>query len=318
MSQTPARRTVARPSTMGIELIELETFIAVAQAGSFSAAAQLLHVTQPTVTGRIQRLESTLGAQLLRRTTRKVDLTPEGQALLAEASAALEGLARLVEGFRDKSRQARQKVVVAATPTLAALTLPIVMQGYSERYPDVQLELRDLHYADVLAAIDDGSANLGVLAYEGSDARYRFEALWSDDMLLMAPRSHALAQLHKVVPADFARHALVLVDQHQGLRSRIAAELQRHGLEMPPCRVVGNLNTLFGMLNAGLGVTLLPRSMARRPEVASNVLVEIDGIDLRRSFGILLSKRASLNAAEQSFCRYLRQLAPSLLAEALQ
>jgi LysR family carnitine catabolism transcriptional activator len=178
---------------MGIDLIELETFIAVAQAESFSAAALRMHVTQPTVTGRIQRLETALGAKLLRRTTRKVETTPQGAVLLAEAIKALDSLGRLVHGFRKKATQARQRVVVAATPTLAALTLPLVIHGYSERFPDVDVELRDLQYADVLAAIDDGSAGLGVLAFEGEDARYRFQSLWSDDMLLMAPRNHPLA-----------------------------------------------------------------------------------------------------------------------------
>ena len=305
------------PSTMGIELIELETFIAVAQAGSFSAAALRMHVTQPTVTGRIQRLESALGASLLRRTTRKVETTPQGAMLLAEATKALDGLGRLVHGFRKEASLARQRVVVAATPTLAALTLPLVIHGYSERFADVEVELRDLQYAGVLAAVEDGSAGLGVLAFEGEDPRYRFQSLWSDDMLLMAPRHHPLAGLKRISIEEFARHPLIMVDPHQALRSRIAEALQRHGLSLPSYQVVANLGTLLGMINAGMGVALLPRSMAMRAEVATHALLEIEGIDLSRRFGILTARGTALNAAEQSFCRYLRQVTPALLAKAL-
>ncbi len=298
---------------MGIELIELETFIAVAQAESFSAAALRMHVTQPTVTGRIQRLESMLGVKLLRRTTRKVETTPQGALLLAEAVKALESLSQLVLGFQKKARVARQRVVVAATPTLAALWLPTIIHGYSERFPDVKVEMRDLQYAGVLAAIDEGSAALGVLAFEGEDSRYRFQSLWSDDMLLMAPRSHPLASFKSVGLEEFAKHPLIMVDQHQALRSRIMDALQRHGLSLPPYQVVANLNTLLGMLNAGMGVALIPRSMATHAEVAKHALLEIEGVDLSRRFGILLAKRAVLNTVEQSFYRYLRQIVPTLL-----
>lgn len=304
---------------MGIELVELETFVAVVQAGSFSVAAQRLHVTQPTVTGRIQRLEGTLGARLLNRTTRRVDATDDGARLFVEASRALHGLGQLVHGMREQARQARSRVVVATTPTLAALTLPVVIQGYAARYPDVEVELRDLQYAGVMAAIDDGSASLAILAYDGDDGRYRFEPLWSDDMLLMTPANHPLAGAGSVGPDAFARHALVMVDQHQALRRRIAAALETRGLALPPAQVVGNLNTLLGMLNAGIGVALLPRSMAGRPEVARNALVEIEGIDLTRHFGIVTAQggqRGELSPAGLSFCQYLRDATPGLLREA--
>ena len=205
---------------MGIDLIELETFIAVAQAESFSAAAQRLHVTQPTVTGRIQRLEAALGAKLLRRTTRKVETTPQGALLLAESVQALSGLNRLVQSFRKKARQARQRVVIAATPTLAALTLPPIIQAYSERFPDVEIELRDLQHPAALAAVDDGSADLAVLALESDDARFRFQTLWTDDMLLVAPRGHPLAGAGSVGLKELAGQTLIVVDQHQVLRDR--------------------------------------------------------------------------------------------------
>ena len=300
--------------TMGIDLIELETFMVVVQLESFSAAALHMHVTQPTVTGRIQRLESALGAKLLLRTTRRVETTPQGAQLLTEATKALDGLGRLVQGFRKKVQQARQRVVVAATPTLAALSLPSIIHSYSARYPDVQVELLDLQYAGVLAAIDDGTADIGVLALEGDDVRYQFQPLWSDGMLLVAPLGHPLASFKSVGPEELAKHTLIVVDQYQGLIAKISEALHHKGLILPPSTVVGNLNTLLGMLNAGMGVTLVPRSIATRKDLAKHALVEIEGVDLSRRFGIVMAKRAKLNTAGLSFCRHLKQTTASLLA----
>lgn len=307
MPSPSASTRLKTPLAIGLELIELETFVVVASAHSFSAAAQQLHVTQPTVTGRINRLEASLGAQLLRRTTRKVETTEAGESLLREAVNTLDGLARLVEGFRKKARNARQRVVVAATPTIAALRLPPIIQAYGERYPDVEVELLDLQYASVLAAIDEGNADVAVLALEGSDKRYRFVPLWQDDMLLVAPHGHALARRKSVGPEDLASIALMVVDQYQGVRARIADALQERGLKLPPSKVVGNLNTLLGMLDAGMGVTLLPRSVSLRGSVAKHAHIEIEGVDMTRRFGVVTARTAQLSPATQSFIRFVRQ-----------
>lgn len=293
--------------TPGLDLVELQTFIAVARSLSFSAAAARLHVTQPTVTGRIHRLEALLGVQLLRRTTRKVEPTAAGALLLSESVKTLEGLAGLVDRFRKESRRARQRVVIAATPTIAALRLPPIIQAYLERYPDVEVELLDLKYTGVLAAIDSGDADVAVLALDAPDRRYRFTPLWKDDMVLVAPQKHALSKQTSVGPEELASVPLIVVDQYQAVRARIAAALVARGLTMPPSKVVGNLNTLLGMLDAGMGVTLLPRSVSARGSVANHARLEIRDIDMTRQFGIVIARDTKISVALQSFIRFLRQ-----------
>lgn len=292
---------------MGIELVELETFIAVAQSGSFSVAAQLLHVTQPSVTGRVQRLETALGTKLLVRTTRKVETTPQGEQLLREATVAMKGLRNMVDGFRQKARLARERVVIAATPMLSAMSLPPVIHAYSERFPDVQIELRDLQYPDALAALDAGTADMAVLALEAEDARFRFQSLWTDEMVLVVPVGHPLAGMGRVGMEQLAAHPLMVVGQYQPLLLRLADEMKRHGLVLPPSRSVANLNTLLGLLEAGLGITLLPRSVGRRNEGQRHVIVEIEGLALQRKYGIALPQKARQSTAAQSFCKFLKQ-----------
>ncbi|WP_179106819.1 LysR family transcriptional regulator [Variovorax sp. KK3] len=303
----PAADLPQIPATPGLDLVDLQTFIAVARSLSFSAAAAQLHVTQPTVTGRIHRLEALLGVQLLRRTTRKVEPTPAGGLLLREAVKTLVGLTTLVDRFRKEARRARQRVIVAATPTIAALRLPPLIQAYSERYPDVEVELLDLKYSGVLAAIDTGEADVAVLALDAADRRYRFTALWKDDMVLVAPKKHPLARNTSVGPEDLASVPLIVVDQYHPVREKIAAALRERGLTMPPSKVVGNLNTLLGMLDAGMGVTLLPRSVSCRGNVGKHARIEIRDIDMTRNFGIITARDSKPNSTLQSFIRFLRQ-----------
>jgi LysR family transcriptional regulator, carnitine catabolism transcriptional activator len=295
-----------RKTPLRIEIAELETFIAVAELGSFSAAAQHLHLTQPSVTSRVQRLESALGAKLLTRTTRKVETTPDGDRLLAEANRALDGLRAVVDGFRERAKISRQRVVVAATPTLAAAVMPALVRDYGKRFTDVQVQLLDLRYPDLLAALDNGTADFGVLAYEGDNERLTVEPLRSEDMVLVVPPDHALSKREKVTLRDLDRQELMVIEQYQAVRQQLVDAMQRKGFTLLPSPSVGNLSTLLGMLDARMGMALLSRSMAGRRKSAGHAVVEFEGVVLRRNYALVYPARKELGTAAQSFRRFVR------------
>lgn len=312
----PTSASAAEPvSAMGIKLSELETFLAVAETGSFSLAAQRLHVTQPSITSRVQRLEAILGCKLLERTTRKVGLTDAGQRLADEASIALRGLLRLIDDFRQQASEARLRVRVAATPTLAARSLPSVIRAYSERYPQVQVELLDLQYTDALDALDAGSADFLVAAFDERAEPYPRKLLWSGEMVLVAPSNHPLARHASVSPEVLVDYPLTLIEQYQPTRARIDERLQELGLSMPPAKIVSNLNTLVGLLDAGMGVTLLPRLIALSGSAAEHKIISLKGLELHRDFGLVFPRKGEPSQATQAFCEFLeRNLKPETVA----
>lgn len=295
----------ARKPPLQIDIAELETFIAVAELGSFSAAAQHLHLTQPSVTGRVQKLETALGTKLLTRTTRKVETTADGERLLAEANRALAGLRVLVDGFLERAKISRQRVVVAATPTLSALVMPAVVRDYAKRFTDVQLQLVDLRYPDVIAALENGSADFGILAYEGSDERLVVEPLQSEDVVLALPPDHPLSKRGKVKLRELDGQELIVIEQYLGMHRLLAEALEREGITLPPPLTVGNLSTLLGMLDARMGPALLSRSMAVRRRAAGDTIVEVEGVNLRRNYALVYPRRAEFGTAAQSFRRFV-------------
>ena len=311
MTMTTTRRSItadaSRQPVLQVDLIELETFVAVADLGSFSLAAHQLHVTQPTVTGRVKRLEASLGTRLLQRTTRKVETTPQGAELLDQANVALDGLRDVVSRFREQARLARQLVVVAATPMLAAVALPPVIHAYSLRHPDVKVRLRDLRYPSVVAALASGAADVAVLAFEGKDDRFRVQPLFSEDMVLAVPAGHALAGRRSITIETMTTYPLISLEQYAPMVAGIEDRLRRSGLGMAAPTMVGELNTLLGMLQAGIGPALLPRSMASRSKPSGQSILEIEGIALKRNFSLVTAQKAKPSTATQSFCRFLRQ-----------
>jgi DNA-binding transcriptional LysR family regulator len=292
--------------TLRFDLVELETFLAVVELGSFSSAARRLHISQPSVTARVQRLESTLKTRLLVRTTRHVEPTPAGKRLREHAEVALRDLRKLLQEFEADAEAARLRVVIAATPMISAVMLPSLIHSFCQRYPDVQIQLRDLQYEDVVARIESSEADLAVVAFDNESSKLSFEPLTEEDMLVVVPTTHPLAQAGEVTLEQLAQVPLMLLDRYSMLRERLADEFAKRGLALRPMHHAANLSTLLGMVDAGLGATFLPRSMAQRYARDSRATLQVTDVNLMRSFGILRSRDADLSAAALSFVRHLQ------------
>lgn len=310
-SRAPASRKAksgAPPSApLRIEIVDLETFVAVATLGSFSAAACQLNITQPSVSSRIQRLEASLGTKLLVRTTRKVEPTRRGTQLRAEADRTLEGLRGLVDEFRRDAVASRNRVVVAATQMVAATMLPDVLRSHRERYPGVDVQLRDLRHRDAVQALAAGEADVGVIHFDGADKRFRSQPLRDEPIVLVVPPNHPLAKARRATLDEMAAFPLMMLEQYDGMKARIATEVARHGLTLKPALSAGNLMTLMGMVDAGMGILLLPRVMARHSLQAGHVMVEIEGITFRRTFSLVMLRDSKPSLAVRRFCRHLRE-----------
>lgn len=302
-----ARSGEAPAAPLRLEIVDLETFLAVASLGSFSAAARQLNVTQPSVTSRIQRLEAALGTRLLVRTTRKVELTERGTLLRGETDRTLAGLRNLVDRFRLDAAAARNRVVVAATQMVAATMLPDVLRSHRERYPGVDVQLRDLRHVDAVQAVATGDADVGVIHFDGDDKRFKAQPLRNEPIVLVVQPNHPLARKRRVTLDEMAAYPLMMLDQYDGMKARIAAEVAHRGLMLKPAVSAGNLMTLMGMLDANMGILLLPRVMARHSLQAGHVLVEIEGIALRRTFSLVSLRDSKPGLAVRRFCQHLRQ-----------
>jgi DNA-binding transcriptional LysR family regulator len=310
-SRTPATQKAASSTPpappLRLEIVDLETFNAVVGLGSFSAAARHLNITQPSVTGRVQRLEKALCVKLLVRTTRRVELTWRGTLLRAEAERTLEGLRGLVDRFRLDAGAARNRVIVAATQMVSATMLPDVLRSHRERYPGIDVQVRDLRHGDAVKAIAAGDADLGVIHFDGADKRLRSQPLRTEEIVLVVPPSHPLAKSKRATLDAMAAFPLMMLEQYEGIKERIAAEVARHGLELKPALSAGNLTTLMGMLDAGMGILLLPRVMARHSLQAGHIIVEIEGNTFRRTFSLVMAHDSKPSLVVRRFCRHLRQ-----------
>lgn len=293
--------------SLHIELVDIETFIAIIDLGSFSLAALRMRVSQPTVTARLQRLEERLATKLLNRTTRKLSPTKEGLKLHIEATSALQGLQKLVKEFDNASKRGGHRITIGSTPMIAATMMPTIFHGYKKRYPDVHIQLLDLQYVEIIEKILSGEADLAVVAFDGDSTKLRFQTLAEEELLLVVPANHPLAKFKEVVLKKVLKYPLLILDRYTSLISLIKEEGEKRNLPIKSLSEATQLITLLAMLDAGNGITLLPSSMAQTNAKFKRPTLRVTDVFLTRQYGVVVSKKSQLSSAAQSFIDYLHE-----------
>ncbi|MBN9537218.1 MAG: LysR family transcriptional regulator [Alphaproteobacteria bacterium] len=159
------------------KLEELETFLAVAESGSFSRAAEMLGLSQPSITSRVQRLEDMLGMALFSRTTRRIALTDAGERLQTTGNATLRDLRILLDTFRGEAEIKKRRVTIAAPPMLSAVVLLPIIRRYMQSHGQTEVKLHDLPAGPALAELTDGTADMAIMVLDGHHPEFKFESL---------------------------------------------------------------------------------------------------------------------------------------------
>lgn len=287
---------------------ELETFIAVSEAGSFSAAAAQLGLSQPAVTNRIQKLEAALGLSLFDRTTRRVTTTVAGERLRLRAQHTVAELKALVQEFRDEIALRHGRVALVATPAVSATVLPRVIRHFLTRHPGVHLTLHDEFALQALARLSAQEFDLAVVPNTDPGEEFEFEPLFFDEFFLVVPRNHPLARAGKVDFADISRYPLLSRPAGSAIRETIAHEFAKRGLQFTPALESTSLFTLLGMVEAGLGLSLLPRLITPRLNLNAVRIVRIGGFGIFRQIGIMKKRQRRLSPSATAFAQVLRAM----------
>ena len=199
---------------MKLDLDDLRGFVAIAELGSFHAAADSLHLSQPALTRRLQKLEATLGVQLIDRDSRQLRLSSVGRDFFFKAKRLLDELDAAVLGIRELADQASGEVTIGAVPTATYYFLPRVIEDFNTQYPRIRIRILDLSANDVLEAVQRGQAEFGINLLGAQEPDIDFEPLLRDPFLFVCRHDHALAQPragalggHRALPVHHGRPA---------------------------------------------------------------------------------------------------------------
>ncbi|MFM0596638.1 MULTISPECIES: LysR family transcriptional regulator [Paraburkholderia] len=256
---------------MNVTLRQLRVFIEVARLQSFSRAGDEIGLTQSAVSRCVRELEGEIGLKLIDRTTREVQLTDVGGNLVSSVSRLLTDLDDALREIREIGEQRRGRVVVAASPTVACRLMPGVVAACGRQFPYVTLGLRDDVQSDVVRKVKSGEVDFGVIIGPFSADDLLSESLMTDSFCVVSRDDHPLALKTKVAWTDLEGQQLVMLDYASGSRPIIDAVMQEYGVSATVVQELGHSATVFGLVEAGVGVSVLPWLALPLPAGASLV-----------------------------------------------
>lgn len=241
-------------------LRQLEYLVAVADHGTFGAAAEAVHVSQPAMSAQIAELEHKLGVTLFERDRRGARVTPEGEALVAAARRVLDEVAQLVRLASDRRGDVVGQLVLGVIPTMAPYLLPTVVREIRRRYPSTELRLRELRTAELVEALVDGTVDLGLLAapVPELDRHVEVAELARDPFVLALPEGHPFAGAARLPQSALAGLPMLLLEEGHCLRTHAESACTQIGASPLGSIQATGLPSLSQMVAAGMGATLLP------------------------------------------------------------
>jgi len=238
-------------------LAQIEGFVEIARLGTMRRAADVLAISQPALSARLQALEDELSAALFRRTHAGMVLTPAGRAFLPHADRALEAIRSGTSLVRELEHGVIGELALAVAPAVSAYVLPEILVRFTERHPDVRLRVRTGHSEEIVDLVARGEVELGIVRHL-RDTRVRSRPLYEDELVLVARPDHPFAIAGSVDVSAIKHAQLILFDRTSSYYELTNALFRVAGVVPRGVTEVDNIEGAKRMVERGLGVALLP------------------------------------------------------------
>ncbi|WP_040948579.1 selenium metabolism-associated LysR family transcriptional regulator [Gorillibacterium massiliense] len=296
---------------MALNFHQLHIFYTVAEKGSFSAAAHALYMSQPAVTMQIQALEEHFGAKVFQRTTKRIELTDAGRALLPYARRSVE---LMLDTEREMSRYTHMlkgKLELGASLTVGEYMLPRLLGPFNQEFPDISISMRVMNTKQIVEEVLAHSLIFGLVEAPVDHPDIAAEPVHEDELLLVLPKDHRLLAKEKLVPADLLPYPFILREPGSGTRKVVEEVWKRSESGSKALNIameLGSTGAIKSAVEAGLGLSVLSSSSVRH-ETALGVLHtrRIEGMSFTRSFYSVYLKSTLLPLPAVTFLTFIRE-----------
>jgi LysR family hydrogen peroxide-inducible transcriptional activator len=245
-----------------MEMHQLRYVVAVARARNFSRAAEQCHVSQPSLSQQIQKLERELGEPLFDRTRREARLTPYGELFLGRASRILLEVEAAQREAGESRGLLRGTVSVGVLPTIAPYLLPAAIAAFNREFPGVEIVVQEDTTAVLVKAALAGEIDFALTSEPLNEERLEIQRLFSEELLLALPFKHRLARKRSIRATDLKGERLIVLKEGHCLGDQVLGFCERRDVHPHISFRSAQLETILCLVSAGLGFSLVPKMAA--------------------------------------------------------
>jgi len=267
----------------------LRVFIEIARRGSFRNAANAMHMSEPAASQAISQLETLLAVKLLDRTTRSVRISEAGAAFLIDAERLVEGMDHSITALRELATSGRGRVSIACLSSAVYRLLPPVLVEMKRCCPGIDVVFLDDNMRGILHKIDTGECDVAVVSEDPSVKWGLAIPLMDDTFQVVCRTDHPLAQRKKISGVDLAIHELVLLRRGSGIRDLFDRIFEKLPHRLNVVHETTQVLTLLGLVEAGLGVTVLPSMLCPDPAHGLFAVLPLYKPDVSRRLGLIFA-----------------------------
>lgn len=269
---------------------QLQTVVALAEYGSFIAAAALLRTSQPAVTRTVKHVEEVLGVTLFDRSTRSVQITPAGKEFVGVATRMLNDLRITISSMRELSEQRRGQIIISSIMSIASGKLPGLVSAYRVDHPGIELHVRDGVHGMVIEDVRSGTADFGITYADDLPDPFAAVSVGREEFIVVLPRRHVLAKRRNLSLLDLRDVPLVSLPSDSRTRRVIDGAASSAGLSLNHVVTVSQFATMLGFVRAGVGLAIAPKSGVTSFLGRELSAVPVRGRPLVRDLGIITLK----------------------------
>ena len=295
-----------------MDLFQLETFLAVAQTGSFSAAAKRMHRTQPAVSQLVRKLEEEVGEALFDRSSRDGMLTDAGK-VLEEYAVKMLNLRSEASASLQELRQFQRGTLAIAANEFTALYLLRVLEEFRRFSPMIKVAVQRALASSIAAQVTNHSVELGVLSFRPETSTLQSIVVFRDELVFVVPPSHPLAKAKSVNIRQLGAESFVAHNVVSPYRLKVLEAFKRHKTPLNMDVEMPTLEAIKRFVSAGNGVALVPR-VSVEPELARGELisVRVKELKLERKLRIVYRKGGQLSHAARAFLQVAESISANL------
>ncbi|WP_067986090.1 LysR family transcriptional regulator [Neptuniibacter pectenicola] len=286
-----------------ISIRHLRAFTEIAKSGSFTRAAENLHLTQSTLTATIKQLEEQVELKLFDRTTRRVMLTGEGENFFPVAEKLISDFDTAFNDLKATTSQQKGKIGIAASPSMIGRMLPEIIKSYHQAYANIGLYLRDDNASGIEQRVLENDVDFGLGGNHSNQPELNYQPVLMDQYGIVLPSDHPLSQAVQLKWAHVSSLPRIHLTEDTGTRSQLYKLERENNLGLntqSPLIEVSTPAGLADMVKAGLGVSILPALAASTSAFSTLTFMPLHSPELQRKIYIITRKGRALSPAAET------------------